>query len=103
EVITTNQRVRRLKHKLWHFTFVDSTHFLNKMMRYGKWSAKDHAQRTPRVTLFHLGVKPVFRFFKHFILQKGFLDGLTGFIVSIIMAWGVFLRYLYIIEERQKN
>ena len=72
-------------------------------MRYGKWSAKDHAQRTPRVTLFHLGVKPVFRFFKHFILQKGFLDGLTGFIVSIIMAWGVFLRYLYIIEERQKN
>ena len=73
------------------------------MMRYGKWSAKDHAPRTPRVTLYHLWIKPAFRFFKHFVWQLGFLDGRTGFTVSYIMAWGVFLRYLYIMDERSKS
>jgi len=103
EVITDGLRVGSLKHDLLHFTFRDSTHFLEKMMRYGKWSAKDHAPRTPRVTLYHLWIKPAFRFFKHFVWQLGFLDGRTGFTVSYIMAWGVFLRYLYIMDERSKS
>lgn len=101
EIITTGKRIGKLQHKLLHFTFRDSTHFLNKMMRYGKWSARDYAPKTPRVTLYHLWIKPAFRFFKHFVIQRGFLDGRTGFIISVIMAWGVFLRYLNIIELRR--
>jgi len=103
EILTEGLRVGQLKHDLLHFTFRDTDHFLEKMMRYGKWSAADHAPKTPRVTLYHLWIKPAFRFFKHFVWQLGFLDGRTGFTVSYIMAWGVFLRYLYIMDDRSKS
>lgn len=100
EIMTEGIRVGRLKAKMDHFTFVDSNHFLDKMRRYADWSAKDYLSKTPKVTYFHLFFKPLFRFFKHFIFQKGFLDGKTGLIVSAIMAWGVFLRYVKIKELR---
>lgn len=100
EIETTGLRVGFLKHKLLHYTFRDSGQYLDKIRRYGEWSALDHLERTPRVTGFHLFVKPTYRFFKHYVLQRGFLDGQVGLIISAIMAWGVFLRYVRIKELR---
>ena len=100
EIVTAGLRVGRLKNKLLHYTFKDSDHYLDKIRRYGEWSALDHLDKTPRVTGFHLFIKPLFRFFKHYIIQRGFLDGQVGLIISIVMAWGVFLRYVRIKELR---
>jgi hypothetical protein len=38
-------------------------------------------------------LKPGFRFFKHFILRGGILDGYVGYKVSAYAAWAVRLRY----------
>jgi glycosyltransferase involved in cell wall biosynthesis len=92
--------VGHLKNKIEHYTFKDLNHFLNKMQRYSNWSAQDHFEKTPKVTFFHLYFKPFFRFIKHYFIQLGFLDGKVGFIISAIMAWGVFLRYVKIQEKR---
>ncbi|MCP4121546.1 MAG: glycosyltransferase family 2 protein [Bacteroidetes bacterium] len=100
EIITEGIRVGRLKNKMHHFTYKNLDHFLDKMRRYSKWSAQDHLNKTPRVGYFHLLLKPFFRFLKHYIFQLGFLDGKTGFIISVIMAWGVFLRYVKVKELR---
>lgn len=100
EIVTTNLKVAKLKNKMLHYTFKDSNHFLEKMRRYADWSAQDHFAKTKRVSYFHLFFKPLFRFFKHFIWQRGFLDGKIGFIISVIMAWSVFLRYTKIKELR---
>ncbi len=99
EIETEGIKVGRLHSKLEHFTFRNTTHFLEKMRRYAQWSAEDHRKKTTKVGWFHLFGKPFFRFFKHFVVQRGFLDGKVGFIISVIMAWGVFLRYLYLKEE----
>ncbi len=103
EIITTNLRVGHLKHALEHYTLKNVDHFLEKMTRYSHWSAQDYAAKTPRVTFYHLWLKPAFRFLKHYLFQLGFLDGKAGFIISKIMAWGVFLRYLQLEEDRIKN
>lgn len=100
EIETEGIEVGQLKNKINHFTYKDLDHFLTKMQRYADWSAKDHLEKTPRVTFFHLYLKPLFRFFKHYFIQLGFLDGKVGFIISVIMAWGVFLRYVKIQEIR---
>ncbi|GJM34246.1 MAG: glycosyl transferase [Saprospiraceae bacterium] len=101
EIVTDGIRVSRLKTKMDHYTFKDINHFLDKMRRYAEWSARDHQARTPHVGWFHLWIKPAFRFFKHFVLQRGFLDGKVGFVVSVIMAWGVFLRYVKMMEKER--
>lgn len=99
EIETNGIRVSKLQHKMLHYTFKDIDHFLDKMRRYAKWSAQDHSKKDKKVSYFHLWGKPLFRFVKHFFIQKGFLDGKEGFIVSSIMAWGVFLRYVYMKGE----
>lgn len=103
EISTEGLQVGQFKNKLLHYTFRDSNHYLDKIRRYGEWSALDHLEQTPKVTGFHLFVKPLYRFFKHYVLQRGFLDGQVGLIISIIMAWGVFLRYVRIKELRQEQ
>ena len=102
EILTQNLSVGKLKGRLEHYTFRNLEHYLDKTRRYARWSAQDHSAKTPKVGYYHLLVKPLFRFWKHFIVQQGFRDGKVGFIVSVIMAWGVFLRYAYLREERAK-
>ena len=101
EIMTDGVKIARLSQKMDHYTFKNATHFLEKMRRYGEWSAKDHLEKTKSIGLLQLWGKPLFRFFKHFFLQRGFLDGRVGFIISVIMAWGVFLRYLYMLELKK--
>jgi len=48
-------------------------------------------------------VKPPFRFFKHYILQLGFLDGLQGFVFASIQSYGVFLRYIKLWSLKHKK
>ncbi len=100
EIITKGIRVSRLKFRMEHYTFKSVAHFLEKINRYAVWSAQDYAAKTPRVTILHLFFKPLFRFFKHYVIQRGFLDGLTGLAVCSILAWSVFLRYLYLLEMK---
>jgi glycosyltransferase involved in cell wall biosynthesis len=100
--IETDHPVGRLKNRLAHHSYKSARHFLKKMERYAEWSAADHDKRTGRVGAFHLLVKPAFRFFKHYVINGGFLDGRAGLIVSVVMAWGVFLRYLKMIELRKR-
>lgn len=102
EIVTEGLRIGRLQHRMEHYTYRDLNHFLAKMQRYSEWSASDHRRRTPRVGAFHLAGKPLFRFFKHFIVQGGFLDGRVGFLISVIMAWGVFLRYVKLLEMQKE-
>lgn len=101
EIETKGVRIGRLVHKMDHYTFKNATHFLDKMRRYGEWSAKDHLAKTHSIGILQLFGKPFFRFMKHYFIQRGVLDGRVGFIISAIMAWGVFLRYLYMLEWKE--
>jgi glycosyltransferase involved in cell wall biosynthesis len=102
EVIdSTGLKVGSLKNKCEHYTFKDLDTFLKKQMRYALWSAQDYELKTGRITAWHLLVKPFFRFFKHYVLKFGFLDGKIGFIISSIMAWNVFSRYMHLLEMRK--
>lgn len=101
EIESSGLKVGQLSAKMEHFTFKNLQHFIDKTQRYARWSAIDHASKTKKVTYFHLFLKPLFRFFQHFILKKGFLDGKSGFLISVFAAWGVFLRYAYLLEQKK--
>ncbi len=101
EIVTEGLRVGWLRGRLEHYTFKSLEHFLDKTRRYARWSAQDHAARTPRVGFYHLFVKPVYRFCKHYLLQGGFRDGREGLMISAVLAWGVFLRYAYLLTGRR--
>lgn len=103
EIVTDGLKVGRLKGLLHHHTFKSIDLYMAKINRYATWSAKDYAKKTKSITFFHLLVKPAFRFFKHYILERGFLDGKIGFVVSCVLSWTVFIRYWKIMEIHQND
>ena len=90
--IETSGRIGRLKSKLLHNTYKNLTWTLVKLDRYSTWGAYDRVNKIKHVTLYHLLVKPAWRFFKHYFIQLGILDGQRGFIVCTLEAYTVFIR-----------
>ncbi|MEH6408496.1 MAG: glycosyltransferase family 2 protein [Leeuwenhoekiella sp.] len=94
EEIETAGKLAFLKHKLYHNTYKNLDDYLSKLKRYAYWQALDYDKTTPRLTFFHFAVKPVWRFFKHYIIQQGFRDGRVGFIISFLQSYALLLRYI---------
>jgi glycosyltransferase involved in cell wall biosynthesis len=92
--IISEGSISRLKNKIDHNTYKSYTHFAQKFERYSTWSANDRLKKTKKITLYHLMMKPGFRFFKQYFIKLGILDGKVGFIICAMASYSVFLRYL---------
>jgi len=95
----------RLRNPLLHYTFRSFDQYMRKFDRYTTWAAGDRAKRTRRVRWHHLVLRPAFRFFKQYVLKRGFLDGRTGLVVCGLAAFSVFMKYakLWERQEREKS
>ncbi|WP_026461749.1 glycosyltransferase family 2 protein [Adhaeribacter aquaticus] len=104
EEIETSGVVGHLTHKLVHYTYHGLRQYLEKWDYYTWLSAQDRGKKTEKVTVYHLGIKPLIRFFRHYIWFRGFLDGKVGFVISYMAAISVFMRYLKLwrIQEGEK-
>lgn len=94
--ILTDGKVGYLKSKFTHDTYFTLDKHLEKKNRYAWWSAKDYIKKSNKINLFHIVIKPFWRFFKHYIVQLGFLDGIPGLAYAYIESYGVFTRYMKI-------
>jgi glycosyltransferase involved in cell wall biosynthesis len=92
--IQTDGSVGKLNGKLKHDTYFGKglNAHLRKGERYTTWAALDRVKKIKKVTSYHLIIKPLFAFFKRFILERGILDGKPGLIISSMGAWNVFIR-----------
>ena len=64
------------------------------MNHYGELRAKEYFKNNKKVNLYHFLIKPFARFFIHYFLRLGFLDGFAGFIFAKTQAYGVYTRYI---------
>ena len=99
--VETSGKIGWLKNKLHHNTYISFSSLFTKLEKYTTWGAYDRVNKTKKVTLYHLMIKPMFRFFKHYILKLGFLDGREGFIISALSSYNVFLRAFKIIRLKE--
>ncbi len=95
EIISTGN-IGVLKAKLDHNTYVSFDQHIAKLDRYAWWQANDLDKETGKLTAYHFFIKPSWRFFKHYIIQGGFRDGLVGFVISYLYGYSVFTRYIKI-------
>lgn len=79
-----------------HEPYRDFHHHLRKVVRYSELAAEDLRAREYRVTLWHLLVKPGWRFFREYVLYGSFRDGRFGFITAATSAWSTFLKYAFV-------
>lgn len=94
ETIKTDGKVGFFKNKIEHYSYKNYDHYISKMNHYGELRAKEYFKNNKKVNLYHFLIKPFARFFIHYFIRLGFLDGFAGFIFAKTQAYGVYTRYI---------
>jgi glycosyltransferase involved in cell wall biosynthesis len=104
--VLVDGKVRRLRHPLHHYTYRSMDDHLRRINQFTSISSRELKNSGGR---WHLGdalLRPAVRFFRSYILKRGFMEGFAGFYVAVIAAVYVFLKYAKLweleLEEKQK-
>lgn len=77
-----------------HYSYTSIAQHVRQLNRFTSITAQERALKgKTRVTLFHLVLKPWWKFFHGYVLRLGFLDGFAGLSIAVISALGVFLKF----------
>lgn len=101
--VVIDGEVGELSAPLQHYTYRDFNQYFWKFGRYTDWGARELALRGERARWWHLTLHPLFRFFRMYVLQRGFLDGLHGLVLCGLAAFSVFTKYAKLWELNQKK
>jgi glycosyltransferase involved in cell wall biosynthesis len=101
ESIQCPGRVERLRGELQHFPYRDVSEHLAKIDRYTTLIARQWAADGRRTAAWEAIVYPRLAFLRNFILRRGFLDGHTGLVVSMLNSYYVLLKYVKLFEMQQ--
>ncbi|MGG8494834.1 glycosyltransferase family 2 protein [Tenacibaculum sp. TC6] len=91
DILPTN--VENLKGRINHFSYKSYFQYENKLKKYAILQSQELYAKGKQPTVYHFFIKPLIRFFIHYIIKLGFLDGKKGFILSFLHAKGVYFRY----------
>jgi glycosyltransferase involved in cell wall biosynthesis len=79
---------------LAHYSYNSVEQHVSQLNRFTSIAADELWLRGKRqVTVFHLLLKPWWKFMHGYFLRFGFLDGFAGLCIATISAWGVFLKF----------
>ena len=92
--IIVDGNIGKLKNKFHHNTYITFEKYIEKLNRYASWQAKDYDKKTGSLSPYHFIIKPFWAFFKHYIIQSGFRDGVVGLTIGYVQSYAVFMRYV---------
>jgi len=93
ETVIVNGKVKYLKGDLIHYSFRDIAHHINTMNSFTTIASKEYIKSGKRFRFSDMIFRPVFMFFKSYILKQGFRDGLPGLVIAVAAAYHVFIKY----------
>lgn len=86
-VTIDRSRVGKLKTRIDHYSISSYEDFIEKYNRYTTWASQELWDSGRRATFRTLLVRPLLRFISAYFLRGGFLDGLPGLQVCMLMAF----------------
>jgi glycosyltransferase involved in cell wall biosynthesis len=94
EKVQVEGKTGYLKKDLLHYTDPNFDHYLEKLNRYTSLSAEELFGEGEKAKVSDLIFRPLATFFKMYLMKRGFLDGLSGFILAVCSAFHVFSKYV---------
>jgi glycosyltransferase involved in cell wall biosynthesis len=92
---------KKCKGELFHYSFTDLSDFVRRSNTLCSNVVASMLKRGVNCSLLDLLVRPWARFFKFFFLKRGYREGIAGFVVALIEAHTVFLKYALLWEARK--
>jgi len=88
------EHLGRLSADLMHYSYVSLYQYFDKMNVYGKYGAEEMMRKGKKLKPYKIIFSPIASFMKFYFMQKGFLDGKKGLIISIGSAFSTFIKYV---------
>lgn len=101
EHVLTNEKIGVLGGDLIHDSAETLERYLTKQNRYTSLAAARAIEKGQQANALQLFLSPLFRFFKFYVLRRGFLDGKAGFIHIVIGCFNSFMKYAKMLEIQQ--
>lgn len=92
-----------LKERLTHYCYKNYEDYKAKMLKYGRLKAKESFYREKPFNYAFLIFKPLWKFFNHYVLRLGFLDGKKGITICYLNALSDLERYRELKKLEKKN
>jgi glycosyltransferase involved in cell wall biosynthesis len=96
-------RIGALKKPYMHTPYTDISHQIRTVDRYSGAFAEDLKASGHTFHLFNLIGRPVFRFFRDYVVKGGFRDGVPGLIIVASTMYYVFMKHAKLWELERKN
>lgn len=98
EKIQVQGNVKKLKGRIYHYSYKNYEQYINKFNNYSSVSAQIAYDSGKKKTLCSIVLAIPFNFFKCYVLDGNFMNGLQGFCWSVLSSYYVFIKYLKITE-----
>lgn len=91
--VLNNAKIGQLKGDLLHYSYYTKEDHFKQIHYFGNIAANELIKKGKTASLLKIAVKTSAQFFKSFVLKRGFLDGKTGFLISIRSAYATYIKY----------
>ncbi len=103
EAIAANGTVGQLRHELQHYAYRDIGDHLDRLNRYTLYAARQMIESRRHAGLLQLAGHPPLAFLRNYVARGGFRDGIAGFIISVMNAFYVFLKFARLWELQRAD
>jgi glycosyltransferase involved in cell wall biosynthesis len=103
ESVEIDGDVGKIEKTLKHYTYPNLKSHIDKINKYSDLGAKSLFEKGKQSSIFNALFHSFSKFIKMYVIQKGFLDGKIGFILSYNSAFGVWLKYLKLWEKNNSD
>ncbi len=93
------------KGDILHYSYDSIKQFVQKSDFYTDLRAREMFEKGKKFRVYNLFINPVSMFLKMYVFRRGFLDGLTGFVLALLYsAFYTLMKYIKLWElENKKN
>jgi glycosyltransferase involved in cell wall biosynthesis len=99
EKVVVSGKVGQLDAPLEHHTYRTISDYLRKMEIYSSLAAAQIGKKG-RPGALSMVIKPLFTFFRMYLLRRGFLDGMHGLLLAWLYSYYTFLKYAKAWEQK---
>jgi len=98
ESVVVEGRKGYLKSCLNHYSYKNLSDHLSHIDKFSSLAAEEMFKDGRRARVFDLLFRPITRFIRMYLMNRGYLDGTYGLIVSLMGTFYVFMKYLKLWE-----
>ena len=91
--LTNGDSPQFLKGDLLHYSYESISAHIKQTNKFTTIAAQAAFKNGKRSSLFNIITRPFFKFFRDYVIKRGFLDGRMGFIICVINGYYALLKY----------